>query len=83
MICRETIMETDDPSLVVSAVKSEPPPRRGALGCFSLSLSLQTAPLVDLRCRRLQKKKKKRFATGCKHADNRLLSSSAHKQNRK
>lgn len=27
MICRKTIMETDDPPLVVHAVKSAPPPR--------------------------------------------------------
>lgn len=29
MICRETIMETDDPSLGLSAVESALPPSRG------------------------------------------------------
>lgn len=31
MICRGTIMETDDPPLVVHAVKSAPPPREAPL----------------------------------------------------
>lgn len=74
MICRETIMETDDPSLVVSAVKSAPPPRRGALGCVSLSPSSNRAS----RGPPLQKKK------GLQQAANTASSSSsAHKRNQK
>lgn len=48
MICRETIMETDDPSLVLSAVESALPPSRGVSVLRSVIRLSIFLPRIDL-----------------------------------
>lgn len=54
MICSETIMETDDLSLGLSAVESALPPSkesvRSGLALSSIHFSFRAAPLIDLHC---------------------------------